>query len=105
MKIELVFEACCPNAQALREMLQSIGAELGLDLRVIEVNKDDVAAPDYATNLSSPTLLVDGKDVVQDGSHGGNACRVYRTNDGRLTGVPPREMIVAALKRSQRKRA
>lgn len=102
MKIELVYETTCPNAQAVREMLKTIGAELGLRLNVTETNKDDVNAPDYAKKLSSPTLLVDDKDVVQDGSEGGNACRIYRTADGRTTGIPPRAAVLDALKRSQR---
>jgi len=103
MKIELVFETTCPNAQAVREMLQSIGAELGLQLNVTETNKDNVDAPEHVKRLSSPTILVDGQDVVQDGSEGGNACRIYRTSDNRMTGIPPREAVLDAVKKSQRK--
>ena len=102
-KIELVYETTCPNAQAVREMLKTIGLELGLQLNVTETNKDDPNAPEYARKLSSPTVLVDGKDVVADGSVGGNACRIYRTADGRMTGIPPRAAVLDALRKSQRK--
>ena len=102
-KIELIFETTCPNAQGVREMLKSISTELGVQLNVTETNKDDANAPEYARQLSSPTLLVDGEDVVADGSGGGNACRIYRTPDGRMTGIPPRAAVLDALRKSQRK--
>ncbi|TGN13355.1 hypothetical protein [Leptospira ilyithenensis] len=97
MKIELVFETTCPNAEGTRKLLNVIEAELGLQLNIIEINKDDPDAPDYSKKLSSPTILIDGKDAVSDGSQGGDACRIYHAPYGRLTGLPSKEVVIQSI--------
>ncbi len=59
------------------------------------------AAPIHWRTYASPTVLVAGHDVVEGTPCGGTACRVYAGDDGRLSGAPPVEHIVAALQRAR----
>ncbi len=47
----------------------------------------------------SPTILVDGRDIVTAPDQGGSGltCRVYRTGQGRPSPLPEREAVRAAL--------
>ena len=46
----------------------------------------------------SPTIRVGGRDVVEAGAgHGGLTCRVYRLRDGRVSALPDRADVAAAL--------
>ncbi len=102
MKIELLFESTCPNAEGARKLLMSVREELGLSVNIIEINKDDPASPGHARNFASPTVLINGIDVVPEENPGGNACRVYRTPDGLLSGLPPRDAVLRAIERARR---
>lgn len=59
------------------------------------------AAPIHWRAFASPTVLVAGHDVVEGAPTQGVACRVYASDDGRLSGAPPVEHIVAALERAR----
>ena len=46
----------------------------------------------------SPTILVDGRDIQEPGEHpSGLTCRVYRLRDGRVSALPDRADVAAAL--------
>ncbi len=93
-KVELIYHTGCPNLQKARDSLNLALAEVSMDRNWVEWNSDDPAAPDYAKKYGSPTILVDGKDVENcDPSGGGNSCRVYHLDEGKMTGVPTVEMI------------
>lgn len=63
-----------------------------------EWNRTDTHAPAYVRRFGSPTILVDGRDIVGDaGQEGAGACRIYGDACGRATGVPPIEPITTAL--------
>ena len=49
----------------------------------------------------SPTVRIDGEDVLApgDGEPFGLTCRVYRLRDGRISPLPDREDVRAALRR------
>lgn len=96
MKVELVYEPTCPNAPKAREMIRNFLAHQNRKIEYLEINKEDQNAPSYATNLTSPTILVDGKDIVP-GSNEGSACRIYRDEDGKLSGIPPESALKKAL--------
>jgi hypothetical protein len=64
---------------------------------------EDAGCPEYARNLGSPTVLVNGEDVAP-GPHpwapreagGGPRCRVYRDGDS-IQPVPPLSRITQAI--------
>jgi len=88
-KVELIYEHACPNIQAARVSLLQAFSELKLTPHWAEWEVSDPDIPDYAQNLGSPTILVNGYDVsgTPDAGHD-LSCRVYRDNNGNLTGTP-----------------
>lgn len=98
-KVELIYDADCPNVDDARANLRRAFDELGIGGQWQEWDRADPAAPDYVRGYGSPTVLVDGRDVA--GHVAGDSvrgCRVYGTASGRRAGVPPVEMIVGALR-------
>ena len=98
--IEFWFWAGCPSHPEARELLQSVVAERGVDVRVVE---REVFTHEEANELrfpGSPTILVDGRDVDPAGAEARPAltCRVYRLPDGRPSPIPSREQLEEALR-------
>jgi hypothetical protein len=84
MRVELLLIPGCPNAEAARAVLTRCLDQLGLDLAVLERVGDH----------PSPTVLVDGIDVMSDtdapaGALAIGACRVD---------VPTPPRVLAALR-------
>lgn len=98
--IEVLYFAECPNYRhtldVLRELLRAEG--MPPDVRLVTVETDEEARRQRF--YGSPTVRVDGRDVVPapEGATPALACRVYRAADGRLSPYPPIEAIVAALR-------
>jgi len=82
MKVELLVAPDCPNAPAARALLTACLRRLGLAIRVRE----------RVGEFSSPTILVDGVDVMtgRDGGPPMSACRLD---------VPTESRVLAALHR------
>lgn len=102
MKVELLYFDGCPNYEALvphlRALLDQAGANAELELRRVESERE----AKRARFLGSPTVRVDGRDVeagAEELQGYGLQCRLYRTADG-VSGVPPDDWILAALRRS-----
>jgi hypothetical protein len=97
--VELVYAPDCPNVGPTREVLQAALGEVGLPLQWLEHDVNDPSIPAHAQGRGSPTVLVDGRDILDAGGCGGAHCRLYRDDEGKLTGVPPVKAIVAAIRR------
>ncbi len=82
MKLELFFFAGCPHAGPARELLRRCLADAGLPDVVQEHEGDH----------PSPTIRVDGTDVMGDPPSTGRSCRLE---------LPTEARIVAALRRAQ----
>ena len=100
MKIELLYWAGCPSHPEARELLDDVLADLGLHTRV---ETREVTTQQEAERLAfpgSPTILVDGRDIDPVGATGRAmlACRIYHLPDGRVSPVPPRELLEVALR-------
>ncbi len=100
MKIELLYWEECPSYGETLTRLREVLAQEGLDARVemVHVGTDQEAV---ARNFpGSPTIRVDGTDLFPaSASVAGLTCRVYHTDDGRVTPLPTTDMIRAALAR------
>ena len=102
-RLELLWWKGCPSTDRALTELREAAAELGLeapDIEMREIRTDEEAAA--AGFIGSPTILVDGIDVVVD--HGpdeagttGLTCRVYRRRDGRVSPTPDPDDLRAAL--------
>ena len=81
MRIELLTSPGCPNAEPARELIIDCLGSLGLDREIEE----------RVGSYPSPTILVDGVDVMGCGSDAltGDACRLD---------LPTRERLLAALR-------
>jgi mercuric ion transport protein len=102
MKVELVYDDDCPNADGARQLLKEAMQSTGRKPDWIEHCRQDSSASAYAQNYGSPTILVDGLDVAPSESPGGNACRIYQDDTGRMSGLPPAEKIARALQAKPR---
>ena len=95
----MLWWAGCPSAdeaiETVREEMSAAGLE-PQELEVREVHSDDDAERERF--IGSPTIRIDGRDVQDPGSEPvGLTCRVYRLRDGRISALPDRADIAAAL--------
>lgn len=100
MKIELLFWQGCPSYPEAEALLREVLAGEGLD---VEVEHRDVRTQAEAEALAfpgSPTIRVDGRDVDPAGASTRPAltCRIYHLPHGRVSPVPSREQLEAALR-------
>jgi hypothetical protein len=78
MKVELLYVPGCPNVINARLLLRACLHEMGLELPIEEREGD----------YPSPTILLDGQDVMGSPASEAAACRLD---------VPTRERVLAAL--------
>lgn len=98
-KVELIYDAACPNVEAARQQLRRAFQELGQSPAWQEWDRGALSSPAHVRQYGSPTILVDGKDVTgASPSDGADSCRVYRSEHDGLQGVPPIETITSALR-------
>lgn len=96
-EVVLVYDRGCPSVKGARTNLMRAFSMAGLPAAWREVDRDGDDVPSAWKRLGSPTILVDGVDVAPAPASEGASCRLYVT-DGGLTGAPPVERIVAALR-------
>jgi hypothetical protein len=99
MRVELLFWAGCPSYPEARELLASVIGDRAPSVQVVEHEVTTQTEAEQLRFPGSPTILVDGRDVDPDGAVGRAmlACRIYYLPDGRVSPVPTREMLEAAL--------
>ncbi len=94
MKIEFLFwEECASHDLALQRLREVLAARRISDpVHLIDVTTDRQAGA--LRFPGSPTIRIDGRDLFPepDGPYG-LTCRVYQTDDGRVTPLPTTEMI------------
>jgi hypothetical protein len=88
-KVELVYFEGCPHVGSARSHLRTALAEAGVATEWAEWDTDLPATPDPFRKFGSPTVLVDGRDVVGGVEGSGRGCVV--------SGAPSVAKIVAAL--------
>jgi hypothetical protein len=97
VEIELLYWRGCPSYPEAQELVEEV---LGgtAEIRVHEVRSQGEA--EELRFPGSPTIRVDGVDVDPAGAEGRAmlACRIYRLPDGKVSPVPSREMLEAALR-------
>ena len=105
----LWWEGCPSTEPALAELRVALD-ELGLadsELRIQEI--ETVAAAEATGFLGSPTILIDGADLVSIiagddpnaiAEPAGLHCRLYRRRDGRISPLPDPDDLREALRRA-----
>ncbi len=98
--IELLYWQGCPSYPEAKTLLEQVLTELGRDDLVLmtEVRSDEEAERLHFPG--SPTIRVDGRDIDAEGADSRPAlnCRIYHLPDGRVSPVPSREQMEAALR-------
>ena len=78
MKIHLLHFEGCPNVDAARNALRQALAAEKVDVRIEEIDVEGEDAPEWALGWGSPTILVDGQDVMGHArSSTSSCCRLY----------------------------
>jgi hypothetical protein len=99
VRIELLYWEGCPSYPEAKAMLEDVLRSRGIDapIRMHEVRTDEEAKTLHFPG--SPTIRVDGRDVDPAGANGRPAlnCRIYYLPDGRVSPVPTREQLEAAV--------
>lgn len=101
MKVEIFYFDGCPNHRPASERVLCVMREEGISANVTEIEVPDQAAAKEFGFLGSPTIRVDGLDIEpasRNAPGGSIACRYYPG------GLPPTEMIRAALRDAKERR-
>jgi hypothetical protein len=102
-QIEFLYWEECPSwERALRELREEMGA-VGLDPAAVEVREVDTDEKAVRESfMGSPTIRIEGRDVdpPEPTEPFGLACRVYRRPGGRVSPLPDREDVRAALRKA-----
>jgi hypothetical protein len=100
MKLEILYFDGCPNHDEAERRVREALADLGetAPIERIAARDDEMAA--RVRFLGSPSIRIDGRDVVPEEGAGPYVlrCRVYPTSAG-LAGVPDKEAIRNAIQR------
>jgi hypothetical protein len=98
--IELFYWQGCPSYPEAKSLVEQILAALGRDDEIVmtEVTSDEEA--ERLRFPGSPTIRVDGRDVDPEGANARPAltCRIYYLADGRVSPIPSRDQLEAALR-------
>lgn len=99
MRVELLFWDGCPSYPEARSLLDEVltTRRIEADVELVEVRTQQEA--EELRFPGSPTIRVDGRDVDETGAGSRPAlnCRIYRLPDGKVSPVPSREQLEAAL--------
>ena len=97
--VQLLWASHCPNVELARQRLRTAFRRLNLTSDWISWNIHAPNCPSELRRYGSPTILVDGRDIVEfnGGDTDGDCCRIYCNADGIFDGAPAVDTIVAAL--------
>lgn len=87
MRVELLFFPGCPHIDAARTQLRK-----ALELAGREASWTE---HDVTRGYGSPTILVDGRDVMGEPPGDGASCRLYAGTE--ISGAPPLKNLLGAL--------
>lgn len=95
-RIALLYFDGCANLHAARQQILEASRRVGekLEWTEIELSLNDCTRALHG--YGSPTVLVDGRDVVTAAPMDAMACRLYENSE--VNGAPPIDAIVAALR-------
>jgi hypothetical protein len=105
VEVSFLYYEDCPSYDLALERLREVMAEEGIpgEVEVVKVETEEQARA--LRFVGSPTIRVDGQDIDPPGdSHYALTCRAYRLEDGRISPLPPRDMIRHAFRSPARSR-
>lgn len=103
LTVELVYDINCPNVLETRKLLIKSLQDIGLPLSWKEWDRNSGDTPPHAKQFGSPTILVNGQDLVGSKPSKENSCRIYQDSNGKLSGVPSLDNIKNAFAHATKK--
>lgn len=95
LQVDVLYFKGCPNHPPVVELVKQVAADVGLDVEVVETEVLDQAEAQRLRFLGSPTIQVNGIDVVPEARSRTDFSFSCRTYDGQ--GRPTRETLSAAM--------
>ena len=93
LNVELIFDEDCPNVKETRANLMKAFSSAKLSTKWKEWDRNSDKSPEYARKHGSPTILINGKDIMGvEPVDGANCCRVYEG-----AGIPSVSLITSKL--------
>lgn len=100
IQIKLLYCDDCPSHEFVLPEMQQIIAQEGIDatIELVSVTTDEQAQRLHF--VGSPTILVNGQDIVppSPNSRYARTCRAYNLEDGRISPLPSQDTIRRALR-------
>lgn len=98
-RVELIYGMDCPNIEHARRALLEGFNEARYQPSWTEWDRKSPESPNYVRDYGSPTILVNGRDVMgAEPVAGTDSCRLYDQGAGKLSGLPPVQSIASALR-------
>jgi len=101
-QIQVLWWPGCPSIDRTLADLRAVSSELDLDpdsIQTVRIDTEEDAARESFPG--SPTIRVNGRDVLPTDEPAGLTCRVYRLRDGRASPTPDpadvRDALAAAI--------
>lgn len=98
MKVELLSVPGCPNVDVTCQRVLEAAARAGVDVDLIAVEVATLEQARQRGMRGSPTVLVDGRDVVEGDAAPSISCRLYVGGNG-YDGSPSLDALERALRR------
>jgi hypothetical protein len=99
LDVDFLFWEDCPSHERALELLRDVLRERGLSskVRIAQVETDEDA--ERLNFPGSPTIRINGADIepMVDGAVIGLTCRAYRNHEGKISPLPPKELIARAI--------
>lgn len=94
--IEILYFDGCPNYEPTLDLAREVVGELGVGGEIREVRVETAEEAERKRFLGSPSVRVNGRDIepgAEERTDFALGCRMYRSG-----GVPPKELLVEALR-------
>lgn len=99
MHIEFLYWEGCPSHEEALARLRTVLREEGVDVPIDVIHVATDAEASARRFLGSPSIRIDGRDIQPPGENRiGLSCRIYHTDDGRISPLPTAEMIRRAVR-------
>ncbi|MFN4182129.1 MAG: DUF2703 domain-containing protein [bacterium] len=106
MEIEFLYFSGCPSYERALELLKEAMAQEGIseEIRIYRIDTEEEAQKHRF--IGSPTIRINGKDIdpnVPPDTPYRATCRIYRTEEGKFSPLPPYGLILQALRGAKEK--
>jgi hypothetical protein len=99
-KVDFIYDEDCPQVEPARQQLRKALESCQLPLNWTEYKIGDTHMPDYGKGYGSPTILINGKDLVGLTPTSDKTCRLYLNNGAENCGVPSTGQIISFLQKA-----